>query len=69
MSGDAVTILAMIFGPIWNMFFSIMIPGTNLTPGEMAMFLLFTGVGLRFLKYLFTGAAETIFPADDSSSK
>lgn len=41
-------VVEMIFSTIWNLFVGFNIPGTNVTPAAMAIFLLAASFGFRF---------------------
>lgn len=49
MTDNAVLILECLFGTIWRLFTAWHIPGTNVTPAEFALFVLFACVIFRFL--------------------
>lgn len=53
MSEDAVLVLKCLFQTIWSLFTSWTIPGTDVTPAVMALFLAAAGVGLRFVLRFF----------------
>ena len=48
MSSDAVLVVEMVFRTIWRLFVGFNIPGTNVTPAAMAIFLLAASFGFRF---------------------
>lgn len=60
MTNNAITILQLIFGSAWNLLTSFYIPGTNVTPAGLAIFIPTTYIGLKFLKYLFGRASGNI---------
>lgn len=43
----------MLFSTIWSLFFSFNVPGTRVTPGAFAFFLLSAALMIRFLRRLF----------------
>ena len=49
MTNDAKMVLDALFRLIWSLFNSWYIPGTNVTPAEFMLFLLFAAVMFRFL--------------------
>lgn len=49
MSNDALLVVQSLFSVIWRLFTSWHIPGTNVTPAMMALFLASAGIGLRFV--------------------
>lgn len=49
MSNDAVQVLKCLFQTIWSLFNSWNIPGTNVTPAVMALFLGAAGIGFKFV--------------------
>lgn len=53
MSITAMEVLRLLFGTIWSIFFSFNIPGTQVTPGMFALFLLSAVVAIRFLRRIF----------------
>lgn len=56
MSNDAILVLECLFGTIWSLFTSWHIPGTDITPAVMFLFLASAGIGLRFVfRFLNTG--------------
>lgn len=58
MTNDAKLVVQCLFETIWRFFTSWYIPGTNVTPATMALFLLLTALALRFLfRLLGMGAA------------
>lgn len=48
MTEDAVKVVEMVFTTVWNLFVGFNIPGTNVTPAAMAIFLLAASFGFRF---------------------
>lgn len=52
MSTDAFAILQTVFGSVWLLFTSWHLPGTRMSPAELALFLLAAGLTLRFFKRL-----------------
>lgn len=57
MTDDAILVLECLFETIWQFFTSWNIPGTDVTPAVMALFLLSAGVGLRFVLRFLNGDA------------
>ena len=55
MSNDALSVLECLFSTLWSLFTSWNIPGTNVSPAEMFLFLLAAGIGLRFVLSFLTG--------------
>lgn len=55
MSNDALSVLQCLFQTIWRLFTSWDIPGTNVSPAEMFLFLISAGIGLRFALSFLTG--------------
>lgn len=53
MSNDALMVVQTLFSVIWRIFTSWHIPGTNVTPAVMALFLASAGIGLRLLVRFF----------------
>lgn len=49
MTDDALLVVQSLFSVIWRLFTSWYIPGTNVTPAVMALFLAAAGIGLRLL--------------------
>lgn len=49
MTSDAMLVVKTLFSTIWSIFTSWHIPGTNVTPMAMALFLIVACLGLRFL--------------------
>lgn len=49
MSNDALLVLECLFKTIWQLFTSWNFPGTNVTPAEMFLFLISSGIGLRYV--------------------
>lgn len=49
MTDDALLVVKCLFTDIWSIFTSWHIPGTNVTPMSMALFLIVACFGLRFL--------------------
>lgn len=49
MSNDALLVLDCLFKTIWRLFTSWNFPGTNVTPAEMFLFLISSGIGLRYV--------------------
>ena len=49
MTDDAILVLDCLFQTIWRFFTSWHIPGTNVTPAVMFLFLGAAGIGLRFV--------------------
>lgn len=58
MTADAVSVVQLIFTTIWTLFNSWHIPGTNVTPAMMFIFILFGSFVLRVLKKYFGGNDE-----------
>ena len=57
MSDDAILVLECLFQTIWRFFTSWNIPGTDVTPAVMGLFLLSAGIGLRFVMRFLNGDA------------
>lgn len=57
MTDDAVKVVQSLFSVIWRIFTSWYIPGTNVTPAMMALFLASAGIGLRLLIRFFDANA------------
>lgn len=58
MTNDAILVLQCLFQTIWRLFTAWHIPGTQVTPAAMALFLLIAVLSLRFLfRLLGMGAA------------
>lgn len=67
MTSDAKLVLETLFTSIWSIFTSWHIPGTEVSPAAMALFLLFAVLGLRFLfRLLGMGGLE---PGDISDAR
>lgn len=49
MSNDALAVLDCLFNTIWALFTSWHIPGTDVTPAAMFLFLISAGIGLRYV--------------------
>lgn len=49
MTDEAILVLDCLFQTIWRFFTSWYIPGTNVTPAVMFLFLGAAGIGLRFV--------------------
>lgn len=69
MSNDAIAVVKCLFQTIWQLFSSWHIPGTDVTPAAFALFLISSGIGLRYvLQFLHspnasatqTGSAEKV---------
>jgi len=58
MNQNALAIISLIFGPIWRMFTSWHIPGTNITPAAMGVFIVFFGLVVRYIHRLLLGVHE-----------
>ena len=58
MTSDALLILQTIFTSIWSLFTSWYIPGTNVTPALMAVFIMLAAFVLRMIKKYFGGNDE-----------
>lgn len=56
MTNDFRMAVSCIFTQFWRLFTSWYIPGTNVTPAEFALFILFTSVLFRFLGDISKGA-------------
>lgn len=58
MTDDGLLIVQWIFTTVWQLFTSWHLPGTNVTPAEMFLFLAAAGIGWRFIsKWLDFGGA------------
>lgn len=53
MSSDAMLVVKCIFETIWQLFTSWHIPGTQVTPLEMGLFMLTAAIGLSFVYRIF----------------
>lgn len=53
MTNDALLVLETLFQTIWSLFTSWHIPGTNVTPAGMGLFLISSGIGLRMVLNFF----------------
>lgn len=60
MTSNAIQLLQLFLGSAWRLLTSFYIPGTNVTPAGLAIFIPTTYVGLKFLKYLFGRASGNI---------
>lgn len=49
MTNDAVAVVKCLFQTIWQLFSSWHIPGTDVTPAAFALFLISSGIGLRYV--------------------
>lgn len=49
MTNDGLLVLECLFQTIWSLFSAWCIPGTNTTPAEFALFLISSGLGLRYV--------------------
>lgn len=49
MTSDAILVVDCLFKSIWKFFTTWYIPGTNVTPAVMFLFLGSAGIGLRFV--------------------
>lgn len=68
MSNDALLVVQTLFSVIWRIFTSWYIPGTNVTPAVMALFLASAGIGLRLLvRFLDANYAAASEPVDLAS--
>lgn len=54
MSDDALQIVKSLFDIIWTLFTSWHIPGTEMTPAVLALFIAAAGIALRFVLQLFS---------------
>lgn len=50
MTNNALAVVSCLFQTIWSLFTSWHIPGTNVTPAGMFLFLISAGIGLAFAK-------------------
>lgn len=67
MTSDAILVLDCLFGTLWRLFTTWNIPGTNVTPAVMALFLISAGLGLRFvLRFLNGGGSISVSGAAHS---
>lgn len=55
MTSDALAVVQCLFDTLWRLFTSWNIPGTNVSPAEMGLFLIAAGIGLRFVFSFLTG--------------
>lgn len=55
MTRDAILVVQTLFHVIWSLFTEWKIPGTDTTPAGWFMFVLMTGLTLRFLKSILPG--------------
>lgn len=73
MSNDALLVLECLFKTIWQLFTSWNFPGTNVTPAEMFLFLISSGIGLRYvLMFLHSpnaSAAGGVYSAKSADEK
>lgn len=53
MTNSALMVLQVLFQSIWRLFTSWHIPGTNVTPAVMALFLLSAVFTIKFVKMVF----------------
>ena len=61
MTDDAILVLECLFQTLWQFFTSWYIPGTNVTPAVMFLFLGAAGIGLRFVcRFLDVGGGASI---------
>lgn len=61
MTDDAILVLKTLFETIWMFFTSWYIPGTNVTPAAMFLFLGAAGIGLRFVgRFLDIGGGASL---------
>lgn len=58
MTSDALLILQSVFVTIWSLFTSWVIPGTNTTPAEFALFILVFALVLRTVKRLIDNGGD-----------
>lgn len=52
MTSDALSVVRVLFSTIWSLFVSWYIPGTNVTPGAVFIFLMFAYFVVRVIKSL-----------------
>lgn len=70
MTEDAILVLECLFGTIWRFFTTWNIPGTNVTPGVMGLFLIAAGIGIRFvLRFLDGGGSVSVSGAAHSYNR
>lgn len=58
LTSNALAVLQTLFQSGWYLFTSVDIPGTAVSPAELAVFVLFAVLGIRVIKGLFGGTGS-----------
>lgn len=69
MTNDAVLVVGTLFNVIWALFTEWKIPGTNTTPAGWFMFVLMTGLSIRFMKSILPGILNAVSGSSSHGQK